>query len=111
MHISDWSSDVCSSSLSTGERLALLGGGVADLASGFVNFLIPALGKVVVAMGAWIASLARASIMLARNIAATIAQRIALIAGAIAAGAVPADQRLWNLARMANTTDTRRVGT
>src|SRR3546814_18906859 len=84
MHISDWSSDVCSSDLSTGERLALLGGGVADLASGFVNFLIPALGKVVVAMGAWIASLARASIMLARNIAATIAQRIAMIAGAIA---------------------------
>src|SRR3546814_5101079 len=107
MHISDWSSDVCSSDLSTGERLALLGGGVADLASGFVNFLIPALGKVVVAMGAWIASLARASIMLARNIAATIAQRIAMIAGAIASGVVTAAQWLRNLAMIANPIDNR----
>src|SRR3546814_12721443 len=53
-------------------------------------------------MGAWIASLARASIMLARNIAATIAQRIAMIAGAIATGVVTAAQWLWNLAMMAN---------
>src|SRR3546814_9639941 len=40
--------------------------------------------------------------MLARKIAATIAQRSAMIAGAIATGVVTAAQWLWNLAMMAN---------
>src|SRR3546814_5754540 len=53
-------------------------------------------------MVAWIASLVRASIMRARNIAATIAQRIAMIAGAIATGVVTAAQWLWKHAMMAN---------
>src|SRR3546814_2545032 len=36
--VTDTFTALSDSSLSTGERLALLGGGVADLASGFVNF-------------------------------------------------------------------------
>lgn len=90
------------SSLPLSERLLLLGTGVGDLASGMVNFLIPTLGKTVVAMGAWIASMARASVALARNLAATIATRVALIAGAIAMGVVTAAQWLWNIAMSMN---------
>lgn len=40
------------SSLSTGDRLLTLGAGVGDLASGFANLLIPALGKVGAAFAA-----------------------------------------------------------
>jgi phage-related protein len=90
------------SSLPLSERLLLLGTGVGDLASGMVNFLIPTLGKTVVAMGAWVASMGRATVALARNLAGTIAQRVAMIAGAIATGVVTAAQWLWNLAMMAN---------
>lgn len=90
------------SSLPLSERLLLLGTGVGDLASGMVNFLIPTLGKTVAAMGAWVASMGRATVALARNLAGVIAQRVALIAGAIATGVVTAAQWLWNLAMMAN---------
>lgn len=90
------------SSLPVSERLMLLGGGVSDLASGFVNFLIPALGKTVAAMGAWIVSMARATVALGRNLAASIAQRIALIAGAVATGVITAAQWLWNIAMSMN---------
>lgn len=100
--LSDTFTGLTDSSLPLNERLQMIGGGVSDLASGFVNFLIPALGKTVAAMGAWIASMARATVALARNLAAAVAQRIALIAGAIATGVVTAAQWLWNLAMMAN---------
>lgn len=54
--------------------LLTLGAGVGDLASGFVNFLIPAFGKIIAATWAWTASL------LANPVVLIVVGIIALIA-------------------------------
>lgn len=81
--------------LSTGDRLVALGMGVSDLASGFVNFLIPVIGQYGGALVATTASMVK-------NTAAAVASRVAMVAGAVATGTVTAAQWLWNAAMTAN---------
>jgi len=89
-------------SLSTSDRLQLLGQGMADLAGGIVNFVIPAISQYLGGMAKWVISTVASAAASARQLAVTIAQRAAMIAGAVAMGVVTAAQWLWNAAMTAN---------
>lgn len=93
--LSDTFTALTDPTLSTSDRLVALGQGVSDLASGFVNFLIPVVGQ-------YGAALVKGTVALAKNTAATVASRTAAVAGAVATGAVTAAQWLWNAAMTAN---------
>jgi phage-related protein len=84
------------------EGFFLLGAGIGDLASGFANFLIPAIGRAAIAMKNFTVATARGAVALVRNTAAMIAHRVALVAGAVATAVVTAAQWAWNVAVSAN---------
>lgn len=76
------------------DKLFLLGTGVGDLASGFANFIVP-MAAVVTTMNGLSLATARATI-------AAGAQKVAMVAGAVATGAMTAAQWLLNAALTAN---------
>lgn len=100
--VSDTMKGFTDSSLSMEERLLTLGMGVGDLASGFVNFLIPALGNAAKSMGLMALSIGKATLAGARQLVVLAAQKVAMVAGAVVTGIVTVAQWLWNIAMMAN---------
>jgi phage-related protein len=76
------------------DKLFLLGTGVGDLASGFANFIVPMAAVVTTMNGLSLAS-ARATVAMA-------GQKVAMVAGAVATGAMTAAQWLLNIALTAN---------
>lgn len=76
------------------DKLFLMGTGVGDLASGFANFIVP-LAAVVTTMNGFTLASARATV-------AAAGQKVALVAGTVATGAMTAAQWLLNIALTAN---------
>lgn len=76
------------------DKLFLMGTGVGDLASGFANFIVP-----LAAVGASMNTFSLAS---ARATVASAGQKVAMVAGTVATGAMTAAQWLLNAALAAN---------
>lgn len=76
------------------DKLFLLGTGVGDLASGFANFIVP-----LAAVGA---SMNTFSLTAARATVASAGQKVAMVAGTVATGAMTAAQWALNVALSAN---------
>lgn len=81
-------------SASLGDKLLMLGQGVGDLAGGMANFVVPVLGAV--------AAMNAESVASARAAAASVAHRVAMIAGSAASAAMTGAQWLLNAAMDAN---------
>ena len=81
-------------SATLGDKLFGLGAGIGDLASGFVNLIIPLAGSV--------AALSAQAAAEERSVAAMLAHRVATIASAAASGVMTAAQWLLNAAMDAN---------